>query len=92
MRPFRFVEPQVFAEPPHTLLSGVGYLVEWDPEDPRHRRLPLPVGWYGVRVIGGVLDGDPEQWALSFVLQQSEERPPFTADPNQAFDWYPEIE
>jgi len=64
------------------LLCGLGYLVRWDPDDPRHGRIQVPPGWYRVEILGHVLDagGRDEEWLLELVLEHAGEQPPFAGD------------
>jgi len=64
------------------LLCGLGSLVRWDSDDPRHGRIQVPPGWYGVTVLGQVLKaGRPdEEWLLELVLDPTEEPPRFAGD------------
>lgn len=64
------------------LLCGLGYLARWDPDDPRHGRIQVPPGWYGVTILGHVLDagGPDEEWVIEVVLDPTGEQPPFAGD------------
>ncbi|GAA3019257.1 hypothetical protein [Streptosporangium longisporum] len=54
------------------LLCGLGYLTKWTPDDPRHRRISVPPGWYEVEIRGHLLGpddlDDPDDAAYEFVL------------------------
>jgi hypothetical protein len=42
------------------LLSGLGYLADWDPMHPTHRRIVVPSGHYAVSFSGGLtVDAEP---------------------------------
>jgi hypothetical protein len=74
------------AAEPTSILCGLGYLQGWDPDDPRHRRVPIPAGWYAASIVGGMTSAG--QWGLHFDLKAVAEKPPFTANLSQAFDLY----
>jgi hypothetical protein len=64
------------------LFSGIGYLWKWNPDDPGWAAIRLTPGWYGVEVLGYVLnEGKPtEEWAFEFALTPASARPAFAAD------------
>lgn len=68
------------------LLCGLGYLANWNPEDARHRRVPVPKGMYSVQFSAGfTAEGD---WGIDFLLIQREAKPEFHASLDVPFDVY----
>jgi hypothetical protein len=60
------------------VLCGVGHLVDWNPDDPRHRHVTVPPGWYEVSLRGYLLaDHDRDDAAYEFVLTPTGSHPPF---------------
>ncbi len=73
------------------LLLGLGYLKVWNPQDPRHSRIPLASGWYAVQILGHRLDddGDGDEGAYEFVLTPTAADPVFSADLTQDLNLWP---
>ena len=73
------------------VFSGLGYLACWDPDHPRHARIRIPAGWYGVDIRGYVLGegGVGEEWLYDLALTRSRQKPPFTADLTASFGLLP---
>jgi hypothetical protein len=68
------------------VLCGVGYLVDWNADHPRHRHVAVPPGWYEVQVRGYLLpEHDPDDAAYEFVLAPTRVQPRFHGQLDQRF-------
>jgi hypothetical protein len=68
------------------VLCGVGYLVDWNPDHPKHRHVTVPPGWYEVELRGYLLAHDhPDDAAYEFVLTPSATQPPFSGQLDRGF-------
>jgi hypothetical protein len=73
------------------ILCGLGYLTQWDPDNPRHRRLAVPPGWYEAEILGHVLrpSNANEEWLLEILLRRVAEQPVFRARFEAGLDLFP---
>jgi len=67
------------------VLTGAGYLCDWKRDDPHHRPVAVPPGWYSVEVRGYPLVHDDDDGAYELVLTPAATRPPFQARLDQGF-------
>lgn len=56
----------------HLCLSGIGYLTNWNPDDPRVAKLSVPSGWYRVEIHAGMNARTP---VIEFVLERTDATP-----------------
>ncbi|MCT7659088.1 hypothetical protein [Mycobacterium deserti] len=70
------------------LVTGAGYLTEWNQRHDQHRAVTVPPGWYRLTITGYLLEPDSDDdYGLDLELTRAATPPPFTADLTRLFSF-----